>query len=35
MNVKRKDNPENQGVMQVAGTIVLAPTDDYIWAPGS
>jgi len=28
MNVNRKDNPENAGIMQVAGTVALDPAGE-------
>jgi Tol biopolymer transport system component len=30
MNVNRKDNPENAGRMQVAGTVAASPSGDYL-----
>jgi Tol biopolymer transport system component len=30
MNVNRKDNPENAGVMQVAGTVAVSPAGDFL-----
>jgi hypothetical protein len=30
MNINRKDNPENAGVMQVAGTVAISPSGDFM-----